>query len=54
MATLEKELTFTRFDRMSDFVCQDADGELVYVERSADIIKHKGFRVSASEIEAPD
>jgi long-chain acyl-CoA synthetase len=38
--------------RMSDFVCQDADGELVYVERSADIIKHKGFRVSASEIEA--
>ncbi len=38
--------------RMSDFVCQDADGELVYVERSVDIIKHKGFRVSASEIEA--
>jgi long-chain acyl-CoA synthetase len=37
---------------MSDFVRQDADGELVYVERSADIIKHKGFRVSASEIEA--
>jgi len=38
--------------RMSDFVCQDADGELVYVERSADIIKHKGYRVSASEVEA--
>ena len=38
--------------RMSDFVSQDEDGELVYVERSADIIKHKGFRVSASEIEA--
>jgi long-chain acyl-CoA synthetase len=38
--------------RMSDFICQDADGELVYVERSADIIKHKGFRISASEIEA--
>jgi long-chain acyl-CoA synthetase len=38
--------------RMGDFVRQDADGELVYVERSADIIKHKGFRISASEIEA--
>jgi long-chain acyl-CoA synthetase len=40
------------FYRMSDFVCEDADGELIYVERSADIIKHKGYRVSASEIEA--
>jgi long-chain acyl-CoA synthetase len=38
--------------RMSDYVRQDAEGELVYVERSADIIKHKGYRVSASEVEA--
>jgi long-chain acyl-CoA synthetase len=38
--------------RMSDFVRQDESGELVYVERSADIIKHKGYRVSASEVEA--
>jgi long-chain acyl-CoA synthetase len=38
--------------RMSDFVRKDADGELFYVERSADIIKHKGYRVSASEVEA--
>jgi len=38
--------------RMSDFVFQDTDGQLVYVERSADIIKHKGYRVSASEVEA--
>ena len=38
--------------RMGDFVSRDADGELVYVERSADIIKHKGYRVSASEVEA--
>ena len=37
--------------RMGDFVHQDADGELVYVERSADIIKHKGYRISASEVE---
>jgi long-chain acyl-CoA synthetase len=40
------------FYRMSDFVRQDDDGELVYVERSADIIKHKAFRISASEVEA--
>ena len=38
--------------RMGDFVRQDADGDLIYVERSADIIKHKAFRVSASEVEA--
>ncbi|MBW1960583.1 MAG: AMP-binding protein [Deltaproteobacteria bacterium] len=38
--------------RMGDFVRQDENGELVYVERSADIIKHKGYRVAASEVEA--
>ncbi len=38
--------------RMGDFVSALPDGELVYMERSADIIKHKGYRVSASEIEA--
>lgn len=38
--------------RMGDFVQQDADGDLIYVERSADIIKHKAYRVSASEVEA--
>jgi long-chain acyl-CoA synthetase len=38
--------------RMGDFVKQDSDGELIYVERSADIIKHKAYRVSASEVEA--
>ena len=46
------EINGKTYYRMSDFVCQDEDGELVYVERSADIIKHKGFRISASEIEA--
>ncbi len=38
--------------RMGDFVSRRPDGELVYMERSADVIKHKGYRVSASEIEA--
>lgn len=38
--------------RMGDYVSCQPDGELVYMERSADVIKHKGYRVSASEIEA--
>jgi long-chain acyl-CoA synthetase len=38
--------------RMGDYVRQDEKGEIYYVERSADIIKHKAYRVSASEIEA--
>ena len=28
------------------------NGELFFVDRSADVIKHKGYRVSASEVEA--
>jgi len=46
------ELNGKIFYRMGDFVKQDEEGELFYVERSADIIKHKGYRVSASEVEA--
>ncbi len=38
--------------RTGDYVRQEADGIIYYVERSADILKHKGYRVSASEIEA--
>jgi len=38
--------------RMGDFVSALPSGELIYMERSADIIKHKAFRVSASEVEA--
>lgn len=38
--------------RMSDFVRMEEDGDILYVERSADIIKHKAYRVSASEVEA--
>lgn len=41
-----------RWYKMGDFVQMDQHGELHYVDRRADIIKHKGFRVSASEIEA--
>lgn len=46
------EIDGTIYYRMGDFVTQDVDGSLAYMERSADIIKHKGYRVSASEVEA--
>jgi long-chain acyl-CoA synthetase len=40
------------FYRTNDFVRGSDTGEIFYVERSADILKHKGYRVSASEVEA--
>ena len=46
------ELNGKIFYRMGDFVRRESDGELTYVERSADIIKHKAYRISASEVEA--
>ena len=46
------ELDGKTWCRMGDFVSAEPTGELIYVERSADIIKHKGYRVSASEVEA--
>lgn len=46
------ELDGQRWYRMGDFVRQNERGELEYVDRRADIIKYKGYRVSASEIEA--
>jgi long-chain acyl-CoA synthetase len=36
----------------NDYVQMDENGNLFYVDRSADIIKYKGYRVSCSEIEA--
>lgn len=41
-----------RWYRMGDYVKRDHKEELIYVDRRADVIKHKGYRVSASEIEA--
>lgn len=38
--------------RMGDFVKMNQDGEIEFVERTADIIKYKAYRVSASEVEA--
>ncbi|MCX8022166.1 MAG: fatty acid--CoA ligase family protein, partial [Syntrophorhabdaceae bacterium] len=38
--------------RMGDYVRMTEAGELEFVERTADIIKYKAYRVSASEVEA--
>jgi long-chain acyl-CoA synthetase len=38
--------------RTGDVVSMDGSGNLYFVDRTADTIKHKGYRVSASEIEA--
>ncbi len=38
--------------RMGDFVKLTEDNEIQFVERTADIIKYKAYRVSASEVEA--
>ncbi|MBW2038495.1 MAG: AMP-binding protein [Deltaproteobacteria bacterium] len=38
--------------RMNDYVRMGSDGQLYYVDRSADVIKYKGYRVSCSEIES--
>ncbi|MBI4775093.1 MAG: AMP-binding protein [Deltaproteobacteria bacterium] len=38
--------------RTGDIVRQDENGYLYFVDRTVDTIKHKGYRVSASEIEA--
>jgi long-chain acyl-CoA synthetase len=38
--------------RTSDILSMDEEGNLYFVDRTVDTIKHKGYRVSASEIEA--
>ena len=41
-----------RWYRTSDIVSADEKGYFYFVDRTVDTIKHKGYRVSASEIEA--
>jgi long-chain acyl-CoA synthetase len=38
--------------RMGDFIKLNEEGELEFMERTADVIKCKGYRISASEVEA--
>jgi long-chain acyl-CoA synthetase len=42
----------TLWYRTGDLVRLDAQGYMYFVDRTADMIKHKGYRISASEIEA--
>ncbi len=46
------ELAGRRWYRTGDIVRMDGDGFVYFVDRSADVIKHKGYRTSASEVEA--
>lgn len=38
--------------RTADIMMMDAEGYLYFMDRTADTIKHKGYRVSASEVES--
>jgi long-chain acyl-CoA synthetase len=46
------ELDGKTWYKTKDYVRMDEDGLLYYVDRAADLIKYKGYRVSCSEIEA--
>jgi long-chain acyl-CoA synthetase len=46
------DLEGTQWYRTADIMSMDADGNLYFVDRTVDTIKHKGYRVSASEIES--
>ena len=53
----ETEESFVELDgmlwyRTADIISMDEEGYLYFVDRTVDTIKHKGYRVSASEIEA--
>ena len=51
-ATSFVELDGDTYYRTADIMSMDADGNLFFVDRTVDTIKHKGYRVSASEIES--
>ena len=46
------EIDNVKWYRTADIMSLDADGNLYFVDRTVDTIKHKGYRVSASEIES--
>ncbi len=46
------ELEGEKWYRTADIMSMDEDGNLYFVDRTVDTIKHKGYRVSASEIES--
>jgi len=46
------EIDNIKWYRTADVMSMDADDNLYFVDRTVDTIKHKGYRVSASEIES--
>jgi len=46
------ELDGTTWYRTADIMMMDAEENLYFVDRTVDTIKHKGYRISASEIES--
>jgi long-chain acyl-CoA synthetase len=46
------EIEGRKWYRTGDIMSMDEDGNLYFVDRTVDTIKHKGYRVSASEIES--
>jgi len=46
------EIDGTRWYRTADVMTMDEDDNLYFIDRTVDTIKHKGYRVSASEIES--
>ena len=46
------ELDGEKWYRTADIMSMDENGNLYFVDRTVDTIKHKGYRVSASEIES--
>ncbi len=47
-----EEIEGKRWYKTGDLVRLDEKGYMYFVDRTADMIKHKGYRISASEIEA--
>jgi len=46
------EMDGTLFYRTADVISQDEEGNLYFIDRTVDTIKHKGYRVSSSEVES--
>jgi long-chain acyl-CoA synthetase len=46
------EMEGRKWYRTNDIMSRDKEGNLYFVDRTVDTIKHKGYRISASEIEA--
>jgi long-chain acyl-CoA synthetase len=46
------ELDGRKWCRTGDYVRMTADGQVEFIDRRADLIKHKGYRVSAARVES--